>query len=156
MKKLDCRQQLYHELYRCALSTFVLSAHELIQRSALTCARLDGLEVDLCMTGERHLFSNVIDEEYIYWQYCSIVLAILYAGYALAQTPSNMVILLAGLATRLDPTCISPSLSGHLQNYDDPISQALIPSSLPTNMDELDQSEQSHAKIGRASCRERV
>ena len=98
MKKLDRRQQLYHELYRCALSTifsFVLSAHELIQQSALTSARLNGLEVDLCMTGERHLFSNIIDEEYIYWQHCSIVLAILYAGFALAQTPSNMVILLA-------------------------------------------------------------
>ncbi|KIM43988.1 hypothetical protein M413DRAFT_25484 [Hebeloma cylindrosporum] len=30
-------------------------------------------------------------------------------------------------------------------NYDDPVSQALIQPSLPVNMDELDQSEQSHA-----------
>ena len=128
-----------------------------IERSALTSARLNGLEVDLHMTGEPHLFSNVIHKEYIYWQHHSILSW--WQSYMQdtppAQTPSNMVILksfFARLATRLDPTCIPPCWSGHLQNYDDPVSQALIPPSPPANMDELDQSEQSHA-MGLYHCR---
>ncbi|TFY77349.1 hypothetical protein EWM64_g6662 [Hericium alpestre] len=36
-------------------------------------------------------------------------------------------------------------IPGHLQNYDDPVSQDLIPPSLPANMDKLDQSEQIDA-----------
>jgi Phosphotransferase enzyme family len=40
--------------------------------------------------------------------------------------------------------CLLAGIPGRLQNYDDPISQALIPPSLPANMDELDQSEQIH------------
>ncbi|EGO24917.1 hypothetical protein SERLADRAFT_449647 [Serpula lacrymans var. lacrymans S7.9] len=41
----------------------------------------------------------------------------------------------------------SPAEQHHrcLQNYDDPVSQALTPPSLPANMDKLDQSEHSHA-----------
>ena len=35
-------------------------------------------------------------------------------------------------------------IPGRLENYDDPISQALISPSLPANMDKLDQTEQSH------------
>ncbi len=43
------------------------------------------------------------------------------------------------------PMFLLPGIPGRLQNYDDPVSQALIPPSLPANMDELDQSEQSQA-----------
>ncbi|KAL6308608.1 protein kinase subdomain-containing protein PKL CAK Fmp29 [Sparassis latifolia] len=43
------------------------------------------------------------------------------------------------------PAFLLAGIPGHLQNYDDPVSQALIPPSPPANMDELDQSEQSHA-----------
>jgi hypothetical protein len=43
------------------------------------------------------------------------------------------------------PPFLLAGIQGRLQNYDDPVSQALIPPSLPANMDELDQSEQSHA-----------
>ena len=43
------------------------------------------------------------------------------------------------------PAFLFPGIPGRLQNYDDPVSQALTPPSLPANMDELDQSEQSHA-----------
>lgn len=43
------------------------------------------------------------------------------------------------------PPFLLAGIPGRLQNYDDPVSQALIPPSLPANMDELDQSEQSHA-----------
>ncbi|EKM79538.1 hypothetical protein AGABI1DRAFT_74635 [Agaricus bisporus var. burnettii JB137-S8] len=43
------------------------------------------------------------------------------------------------------PMFLLAGIPGRLQNYDDPVSQALIPPSLPTNMDELDQSEQNHA-----------
>ncbi|KAF8714402.1 hypothetical protein AX14_012717, partial [Amanita brunnescens Koide BX004] len=43
------------------------------------------------------------------------------------------------------PTFLLAGIPGRLHNYDDPISQALIPPSPPANMDELDESEQSHA-----------
>ncbi|KAJ7292863.1 protein kinase subdomain-containing protein PKL/CAK/Fmp29 [Mycena rebaudengoi] len=43
------------------------------------------------------------------------------------------------------PPFLFAGIPGRLQNYDDPVSRALIPPSLPANMDELDQSEQSHA-----------
>ena len=43
------------------------------------------------------------------------------------------------------PLVLLANIPGRLQNYDDPVSQALIPPSLPANMGELDQSEQSHA-----------
>ena len=43
------------------------------------------------------------------------------------------------------PAFLLAGIPGTLQNYDDPVSQALIPPSLPANMDELDRSEQSHA-----------
>ena len=43
------------------------------------------------------------------------------------------------------PVFLSANIPGRLQNYDDPVSQALIPPSLPANMDELDESEQSYA-----------
>ena len=43
------------------------------------------------------------------------------------------------------PLFLLANIPGRLQNYDDPVSQALIPPSLPANMNELDQSEQSHA-----------
>ncbi|KAJ7222253.1 protein kinase subdomain-containing protein PKL/CAK/Fmp29 [Mycena pura] len=48
------------------------------------------------------------------------------------HTPILPVFLLAGIPSRL-------------QNYDNPVSQALVPPSLPANMDELDQSAQSRA-----------
>ena len=47
--------------------------------------------------------------------------------------------------TSILPPFLLAGIPGRLQNYDDPVSQALIPPSLPANMDELDQSEQSHA-----------
>lgn len=40
------------------------------------------------------------------------------------------------------PLPLLAGIPGRLQNYDDPVSQALVPPSLPANMDELDQSEQ--------------
>ena len=43
------------------------------------------------------------------------------------------------------PAFLLAGIPGCLQNYGDPVSQALISPSLPANMDELDQSEQSHA-----------
>jgi len=43
------------------------------------------------------------------------------------------------------PPFLLAGIPSRLQNYDDPVSQALTPPSLPANMDELDQSEQSHA-----------
>ena len=43
------------------------------------------------------------------------------------------------------PPFLLAGIPGRLQNYDDPVSQALIPPSLPVNADELDQSEQSDA-----------
>lgn len=44
------------------------------------------------------------------------------------------------------PAFLFAGRPGHLQNYDDLVSQALTPlPSLPANMDKLDQSEQSHA-----------
>ncbi|KNZ76689.1 hypothetical protein J132_09222 [Termitomyces sp. J132] len=43
------------------------------------------------------------------------------------------------------PLFLLAGIPGRLQNYDDPVSQALVHPSLPANMDELDQSEQSHA-----------
>ncbi|KAN0082432.1 Protein kinase-like domain containing protein [Tylopilus felleus] len=43
------------------------------------------------------------------------------------------------------PPFLLAGIPGRLQNYDDPVSQALIPPSPPANMDKLDQSEQSHA-----------
>ena len=43
------------------------------------------------------------------------------------------------------PAFLLAGIPGRLQNYGDPVSQALIPPSLPANMDKLDQSEQSHA-----------
>ena len=43
------------------------------------------------------------------------------------------------------PPFLLAGIPGRLQNYDDPVSQALIPPSLPANMDKLDQSEQSRA-----------
>ena len=43
------------------------------------------------------------------------------------------------------PVFLLAGIPGRLQNYDDPVSQALIPPSLPANIDELDQSEQNHA-----------
>jgi hypothetical protein len=47
--------------------------------------------------------------------------------------------------TSILPVFLLAGIPGRLQNYDDPVSQALIPPSLPANMDELDQSEQNHA-----------
>jgi len=41
------------------------------------------------------------------------------------------------------PLFLLAGIPGRLQNYDDPVSRDLIPPSLPANMDELDQSEQS-------------
>ncbi|KAJ7076062.1 protein kinase subdomain-containing protein PKL/CAK/Fmp29 [Mycena belliarum] len=43
------------------------------------------------------------------------------------------------------PQFLLAGIPGRLQNYDDPVSQALIPPSLPANADGLDQSEQSDA-----------
>ena len=43
------------------------------------------------------------------------------------------------------PPFLLAGIPGLLQNYNDPVSQALIPPSPPANMDELDESEQGHA-----------
>lgn len=43
------------------------------------------------------------------------------------------------------PALLLAGIPGRLQNYDDQVSQVLIPPSPPANMDELGQSEQSHA-----------
>ncbi|KAF9499852.1 hypothetical protein BDN71DRAFT_1480493 [Pleurotus eryngii] len=43
------------------------------------------------------------------------------------------------------PVFLLAGMLGRLQNYDDPVSQALIPPSPPANIDEQDQSEQGHA-----------
>lgn len=43
------------------------------------------------------------------------------------------------------PVFLLAGIPCRLQDYDDPVSQALIPPSLPANMDELDESEQSNA-----------
>ncbi|KAG5349713.1 hypothetical protein C0989_002211 [Termitomyces sp. Mn162] len=43
------------------------------------------------------------------------------------------------------PLFLLAGIPGRLQNYDDPVSQALVHPSLPANIDELDESEQSHA-----------
>ena len=43
------------------------------------------------------------------------------------------------------PLFLHAGIPGRLQNYDDPVSQALIPPSLPANTDELVQSEQRRA-----------
>lgn len=43
------------------------------------------------------------------------------------------------------PAFLLANIPGRLENWDDPVSQALIPPSLPANMDELDESEQGHA-----------
>jgi hypothetical protein len=66
------------------------------------------------------------------------------------STPSNssqmkIIGLLDWQHASILPAFLLGGIPGRLQNYDDPVSQALIPPSLPANMDELDQSEQSHA-----------
>ncbi|KAF8992665.1 hypothetical protein BDQ17DRAFT_1369173 [Cyathus striatus] len=43
------------------------------------------------------------------------------------------------------PQFLLAGIPARLQNYDDPVSQGLIPPSLPANANELDQSEQSYA-----------
>jgi serine/threonine protein kinase len=50
------------------------------------------------------------------------------------------------------PPFLLAGIPGRLQNYDDPVSQALIPPSLPANMVELDQSKQNYA-MGLYQCR---
>ena len=50
------------------------------------------------------------------------------------------------------PLFLLAGIPSRLQNYDDPVSQDLIPPSLPANMDELDQSEQS-LEMGLYHCR---
>ena len=50
------------------------------------------------------------------------------------------------------PPFLLAGIPGCLQNYDDPVSQALIPPSLPANMGELDQYERSHT-MGLYHCR---
>ncbi|KAF5375832.1 hypothetical protein D9615_008232 [Tricholomella constricta] len=47
--------------------------------------------------------------------------------------------------TSILPPFLLAGIPGRFQNYDDPVSQALTSPSVPTNMDELDQFEQSHA-----------
>ena len=68
----------------------------------------------------------------------------------IVSTPSDsnqleIVGLLDWQHTSILPLYLFASIPGCLQNYDDPVSQALIPPSLPTNMNELDQHEQSCA-----------
>ncbi|KAF8213925.1 protein kinase subdomain-containing protein PKL/CAK/Fmp29 [Mycena galopus ATCC 62051] len=57
----------------------------------------------------------------------------------------KIVSLLDWQHTSILPPFLLAGIPGRLQNYDDRVSQALIPPSLPANMDELDPSEQSHA-----------
>ena len=65
-----------------------------------------------------------------------------------ASSDSNqlkIVSLLDWQHASIPPLFLLAGIPGRLQNYDDPVSQALIPPSLPANMDELDESEQSCA-----------
>ncbi|KAG6877990.1 hypothetical protein C0993_001195 [Termitomyces sp. T159_Od127] len=50
------------------------------------------------------------------------------------------------------PMFLLAGIPGRLQNYDDPVSPALVPPSLPANMKELDESQQSH-EMGLYRCR---
>ncbi|KAF7794383.1 hypothetical protein EIP86_005517 [Pleurotus ostreatoroseus] len=50
------------------------------------------------------------------------------------------------------PFLLIAGIPGRLQNYDDPVSQAMIPPSLPANMDKLDKSKQSY-EIGLYNAR---
>jgi hypothetical protein len=73
--------------------------------------------------------------------------------------PSNVIVSTSPGSTRLKivglldwqhasilPQFLLASIPGRLQNFDDPVSQALTPPSLPANMDELDPSEQNQAR----------
>ncbi|KAF9786065.1 protein kinase subdomain-containing protein PKL/CAK/Fmp29 [Thelephora terrestris] len=72
--------------------------------------------------------------------------------------PSNVIVLRSSDTNQLKivglldwqhasilPPFLFAGIPGRLQNYDDPISQALTPPSLPANFDELDESEKSLA-----------
>ncbi|KAL5480871.1 hypothetical protein ACEPAI_9811 [Sanghuangporus weigelae] len=72
--------------------------------------------------------------------------------------PSNVIVSISSDSNQLEivglldwqhasilPLFLLAGIPDRLQNYDDPVSQALIPPSLPANADELDQSEQSDA-----------
>ena len=142
----DCNH-FHHELRRCALSTSFrlltnwFSDQLYVLTFRLESARLNGLIYDgwVSLIFSMLLTKNVSFPVLATLQY-SAMLAVLYAGYASAHIPSNIILqlLLAWLATCLDPTCVSPCWSGHLQKYDDPALQAPIPPSPPANMDELD------------------
>ncbi|KAI0793924.1 kinase-like domain-containing protein [Fomes fomentarius] len=64
-----------------------------------------------------------------------------------SRSPDSNQLKIAGLLdwqhASILPMFLLPGIPGRLQNYDDPVSQALIPPSLPANIDELDQYEQS-------------
>ena len=55
----------------------------------------------------------------------------------------NVVGLLDWQHASILPLFLLAGIPAHLQNYDDPVLQALIPPSLPANMNDLDQSEQN-------------
>ncbi|KAI0087490.1 kinase-like domain-containing protein [Irpex rosettiformis] len=70
--------------------------------------------------------------------------------------PSNIIVSRSSDSNRLEimglidwqhasilPVFLMAGIPGRLQFYDDPVSQALIPPSLPTNMNELDEDEKS-------------
>ncbi|KDR80936.1 hypothetical protein GALMADRAFT_153330 [Galerina marginata CBS 339.88] len=58
--------------------------------------------------------------------------------------PLKIVALLDWQHASILPTFLHANIPGRMQNYDDPVSQALTPPSLSANINELDQSEQSH------------
>ncbi|KAF4605407.1 hypothetical protein EYR40_004191 [Pleurotus pulmonarius] len=66
-----------------------------------------------------------------------------------SKSPDSNELKIAGLLdwqhASILPTFLLAGIPGRLQNYDDPVSQLLIPPSLPANINELDQSEQNHA-----------
>ncbi|KJA25351.1 hypothetical protein HYPSUDRAFT_64929 [Hypholoma sublateritium FD-334 SS-4] len=75
----------------------------------------------------------------------------------IVSTPPNsnelkIVSLLDWQHASILPMFLLAGIPDRMQNYNDPVSQALIPPSLPANMDELDESEQSYAR-GVYHCR---
>ena len=65
----------------------------------------------------------------------------------MSKLPDSNQLKIVGLLdwqhTSILPLFLLAGIPSCLQNYDDPVTQDLIPPSLPANMDELDQSEQS-------------
>ena len=77
----------------CVYYNWVFVSKICIQRTAVTTARLKGLESDLHLTGALYhvLNTNALSPENVPDLQYDTVVAILYASYCPAQIPSNMV-----------------------------------------------------------------